>query len=68
MTRPVALPATMELDTLLETLRVGGLQMAVVADEFGNVDGIVTFEDLIEELVDEHDDAELTGERTAAGC
>jgi CBS domain containing-hemolysin-like protein len=71
MTRPVAVPATMELDTLLETLRVGGLQMAVVADEFGNVDGIVTFEDLIEEIVgeviDEHDDAELIADQRSDG-
>jgi CBS domain containing-hemolysin-like protein len=59
MTAPVLVPATVELDALLETLRNGGLQMAVVVDEFGTVDGIVTLEDLVEEIVgevhDEHD-------------
>jgi CBS domain containing-hemolysin-like protein len=59
MTPPVLVPSTVELDPLLEQLRRGGLQMAVVIDEWGNVDGIVTLEDLIEEIVgevrDEHD-------------
>lgn len=55
----VVVPATLELDPLLEMLRSGGLQMAVVVDEFGGIDGMVTVEDLIEELIgevlDEHD-------------
>ena len=59
MVEPVLVPSTMELDALLETLRRGGLHMAVVVDEFGTVDGLVTLEDLIEEIVgevrDEHD-------------
>jgi len=59
MVEPVMVPATLELDPLMATLRKGGLQMAVVVDEWGNVDGIVTLEDLIEEIVgdvrDEHD-------------
>jgi CBS domain containing-hemolysin-like protein len=59
MAKPVLVPSTVELDPLLEQLRRGGLQMAVVVDEWGNVDGIVTLEDLIEEIVgevrDEHD-------------
>jgi CBS domain containing-hemolysin-like protein len=60
MAAPVLVPAVLELDTLLATLKRGGLQMAVVVDEWGNVDGIVTLEDLIEEIVgdvrDEHDE------------
>lgn len=60
MVEPVVVPSTLELDPLLGVLRQGGLQMAVVVDEFGGVDGIVTLEDLIEEIVgevlDEHDD------------
>jgi CBS domain containing-hemolysin-like protein len=53
MGAPVLVPSSVELDPLLEQLRRGGLQMAVVVDEWGNVDGIVTLEDLIEEIVGE---------------
>lgn len=56
---PVFVPSTIELEPLLEALRHGGLQMAIVVDEFGGTDGIVTIEDVLEELVgevrDEHD-------------
>jgi CBS domain containing-hemolysin-like protein len=59
MRPPVLVPASNQLEPLLEALRKGGLQIAVVIDEFGGVDGIVTIEDLLEELVgevkDEHD-------------
>ena len=56
---PVVVPDTLELDNLMDQLREGGLQMAVLIDEFGSIAGLVTLEDLIEELVgevrDEHD-------------
>jgi CBS domain containing-hemolysin-like protein len=59
MAAPQLVPASLELDALLEALRRGGLQLAVVVDEWGNVVGLVTLEDLIEEIVgdvrDEHD-------------
>jgi CBS domain containing-hemolysin-like protein len=59
MVAPVTVPSTLLLEPLLETLRAGGLQMAIVVDEFGGTDGLVTAEDLIEEIVgdvvDEHD-------------
>ncbi len=59
MAPPVVVPSSLPLDPLLETLRAGGLQMAIVVDEFGGTDGLVTVEDLIEEIVgevvDEHD-------------
>ncbi|WP_369056108.1 hemolysin family protein [Kineococcus terrestris] len=51
-----AVPATMELDPLLGVLRGTGLQMAVVVDEYGGTDGIITLEDLVEEIVGEIDD------------
>ncbi|AEH08913.1 MULTISPECIES: hemolysin family protein [Protofrankia] len=67
----LSVPSTIELDPLLETLRRGGLQMAVVIDEFGGTDGLVTIEDLIEELVgdvvDEHDRVGLRAARRRDG-
>ena len=71
MDPPVLVPASLELDDLLDTLRAGGLQMALVVDEFGNVDGLVTLEDLVEEIVgevrDEHDEAEEPARREGDG-
>ncbi|ROP27267.1 hemolysin family protein [Pseudokineococcus lusitanus] len=62
MAPAVHVPDTVPLDALLDQLREGGLQMAVVVDEFGDVAGLVTLEDLVEELVgevrDEHDPEE----------
>ncbi|MDD9206801.1 hemolysin family protein, partial [Georgenia sp. 10Sc9-8] len=52
-------PETVALAPLLVSLRDEGLQMAVVVDEYGGTSGIVTLEDVVEELVgdvaDEHD-------------
>lgn len=52
-------PDSLELDPLLAFLRDQGMQMAVVLDEYGGTDGVVTLEDLVEEIVgdiaDEHD-------------
>ena len=59
MAKPVLVPPSMALDPLLHLLQQRGLQLAVVVDEYGGTAGIVTFEDLVEELVgdvvDEHD-------------
>ncbi|WP_461023229.1 hemolysin family protein [Thalassiella azotivora] len=51
-----AVPASMELDPLLGVLRTAGPQMALVVDEYGGTDGIVTLEDLVEEIVGEIED------------
>lgn len=52
-------PETVKLDQLLAELRTRGYQMAVVVDEYGGTAGVVTLEDLVEEIVgevsDEHD-------------
>jgi CBS domain containing-hemolysin-like protein len=53
---PLLVPQTLELDTTLSRLQDSGTQMAVVVDEYGGTDGIVTVEDLAEELVGEIDD------------
>jgi CBS domain containing-hemolysin-like protein len=57
----VRVPETMKLDVLLGDLRGRGYQMAIVVDEYGGTAGVVTLEDLVEELVgevaDEHDRA-----------
>jgi CBS domain containing-hemolysin-like protein len=63
LTRPVpTVPATLGGDALLDRLRDSGLQLAVVVDEWGGTAGMVTLEDLIEEIVgdvrDEHDRGE----------
>lgn len=54
-------PETMGLEALMVELRAKGLQLAIVVDEYGGTAGLVTLEDLVEELVgelaDEHDRA-----------
>ncbi|WP_104132936.1 hemolysin family protein [Cryobacterium sp. M91] len=50
-------PETMGVDSLLAALRQQGFQIAVVADEYGGTAGIVTLEELVGELEDEHDRA-----------
>ncbi|GAA1689604.1 hemolysin family protein [Microbacterium sediminicola] len=58
-TEPIRVPEAVHLDALLAELRSRGYQMAIVVDEYGGTAGVVTLEDLVEEIVgevlDEHD-------------
>src|SRR3954447_66121 len=49
----LAVPSSLRLDPLLDLLREQGLQLALVVDEWGATHGIVTLEDIVEELVGE---------------
>ena len=59
MAKPIVVPDSLRLDPLLALLREEGFQMAVVVDEYGGTAGVVTLEDVVEEIVgdiaDEHD-------------
>lgn len=62
--RPVLfVPASMKLLDLLAKMRSNRMHMAIVVDEYGGTDGLVTIEDLVEEIVgeieDEHDTADI---------
>jgi magnesium and cobalt exporter, CNNM family len=64
LAQPVqTVPESLDGDTLLDRLRGSGLQLAVVVDEYGGTAGLVTLEDLVEEIVgdvrDEHDRGEV---------
>ena len=59
MAEPLLVPVSMGIDALLGLLRRSGFQIAVATDEYGGTAGLVTLEDLVEELIgelqDEHD-------------
>ena len=71
MSEAPRVPETLRLDPLLVELRAQGMQMAVVTDEYGGTAGVVTLEDVIEELVgevaDEHDRARAGARRLRDG-
>jgi putative hemolysin len=48
---PFFVPETKKIDELLKELQVRKIQIAIVLDEYGSFDGIVTVEDILEELV-----------------
>ena len=49
----LAVPSSLQLHRLLDLLRDQGLQLALVVDEWGATHGVVTLEDIVEELVGE---------------
>jgi CBS domain containing-hemolysin-like protein len=53
---PVYVPESLDLDKVLAALRSAEADLAIVVDEYGGTDGVVTVEDLIEELVGEISD------------
>ena len=54
--KPVFIPESKSLNDLLREFRVDRYHMAVVVDEYGGVSGLVTIEDVLEEIVGEIDD------------
>lgn len=56
-------PPLMPVGDLLQQMQLQRVHMAIVIDEYGGTDGVVTIEDLLEavvgEIEDEHDDAEV---------
>ena len=60
---PVVVPETVALDSLLRTFRQTRRHMALVVDEYGDLQGIVTLEDVLEEVVgDIFDESDMPSE------
>lgn len=62
MREPEFVAENMPVDDLLHLMRSNSLQMAIVVDEYGGVEGMVTLEDVLEEIVGEIDDEFAVGD------
>ncbi|MDY0301291.1 MAG: hemolysin family protein [Trichlorobacter sp.] len=59
---PIFVPEAKRIDDLLKEMQLSRNHMALVVDEYGGISGLVTTEDLLEELVGEIEDEHDTGE------
>jgi putative hemolysin len=60
---PFFVPGSLSLTELLRDFQARRIHMGIVADEFGGTDGLVTLEDVLEELVGEiHDETDVASE------
>lgn len=71
LARPVILvPGTLDGDAVLNRVRSAGSQVVLVADEYGGTQGLVTIEDVVEEILgevyDEYDDRESSATSSAS--
>ncbi|MDQ5845057.1 MAG: hemolysin family protein [Acidobacteriota bacterium] len=68
------IPETKPVAELLEEMQKAHVQLSVVVDEYGGVSGLVTVEDILEEIVGEIEDEDIAGEELEeiveqhAGC
>jgi CBS domain containing-hemolysin-like protein len=53
MREPYFIPPTMQVDQLMKELRYRNAHLAIVVDEYGGTQGLITLEDLLEEIVGE---------------
>ena len=69
--RPLVVPETKPLSQMLDEFRKGRSHMAMVVDEFGTIIGMLTVEDVLEQMVgrieDEHDDKDRRRQAEEAG-
>ena len=71
MRQPLYVPESKRIDDLLREMQKGRVHLAVVVDEYGGATGIVTLEDIVEQIVgeieDEHDRTPASVERLRDG-